>query len=45
MEAIVTLLLVVLGLLVLDLAAIRFGHDSREPYEDDHRRSTYQGNR
>ena len=38
MEAIVMLLVVVIGLALLDVAALRWGVDSRDPIADDHRR-------
>ena len=38
MEAIVMLMVVVIGLALLDVAALRWGADSRDPIADDHRR-------
>ena len=38
MEAIVMLLVLVIGLGSLDLGALRWGVDSRDPIADDHRR-------
>ena len=38
MEAIVMLLVVVIGLALLDVAALRWGVDSRDPIADDRRR-------
>lgn len=38
MEAIVTLLALIVGLMALDLAALRWGADSRDALPDDHRR-------
>ena len=38
MEAIITLLALIVGLMALDLAALRWGADSRYALPDDHRR-------
>ena len=38
MEFIVMSLVVFIGLALLDLAAMRWGADSRDPIADDHRR-------
>ncbi len=38
MEAIVMLMVVVIGLALLDVAALRWGADLRDPIADDHRR-------
>lgn len=38
MEAVITLFALVIGLVGIDLAALRWGTDSREPMTDDHRR-------
>lgn len=36
MEAMSALLLILAGIVGLDLVAVRFGHDSRDPLRDDH---------
>lgn len=36
MDALLTLLVIVIGLVGLDLAALTLGCDSREPMRDDH---------
>ena len=36
MDALIALVAIVVGLVGLDLAALRFGADSREPMHDDH---------
>lgn len=38
MEAVITLFALVIGLVGLDVAALHWGQDSREPMTDDHRR-------
>lgn len=38
MEAVITLFVLVVGLVGIDVAALRWGADSREPMTDDHRR-------
>jgi hypothetical protein len=38
MEALVMFLALVVGLMALDLASYRFGADSRDLIQDDHRR-------
>ena len=37
MEALFVLMIIVVGLAVLDLTALRWGVDSRAPLPDDHR--------
>lgn len=38
MEALSTLIVILIALVGLDLAAVRFGVDSRDPMRDDHAR-------